>query len=72
MRLCKRYELLPRMLYVKNVACPDKIDPAFRGGYADIFRGTLKGRAVALKRLRTYALQPVDRDIMHDVKFPSF
>jgi hypothetical protein len=72
MRLGKHYKQLPRVLYVKNIVCTNKTDPVFGGGYADIFQGTLEGRTVALKRLRTFTLQPADRDKMHAVNHFSF
>jgi hypothetical protein len=66
-RLSKRYGVLPSNLYVENIICRDKIDPACHGGFADIFLGEMDGTKVAVKRLRTYVLTPRDREELHKV-----
>lgn len=42
---------LPRSLFLDGVELPS-LHPAGYGAYADVFRGTYRGSAVALKRLR--------------------
>lgn len=45
---------LPSSLFLKNVIVYDRDIPAYGGAYADVFRGELDGKAVALKRFRTW------------------
>ena len=53
-RMCGRHALLPRTLEVP--ICYDRIGVAlYRGGSADVWEGEHRGRAVAVKVLRTYS-----------------
>lgn len=50
-KLSKTAEIIPSGLFLDHVLCDDR-ETLQIGGYADIFRGTVHGRAIALKRLR--------------------
>ncbi|KAJ3480792.1 hypothetical protein NLI96_g8108 [Meripilus lineatus] len=51
--LSRKSQVLPNALFVEGVSCGDR-NAINGGGYADIYRGELDGRVVALKRLRTF------------------
>lgn len=53
MKLSIRSGLLPNSLLITDVVMSSSESVA-GGGFADIFRGTYKGRLVALKRLRVF------------------
>ncbi|KAJ3486407.1 hypothetical protein NLI96_g4265 [Meripilus lineatus] len=55
--LSRSAKILPRSLSLHGVTLSTK-DPINGGGYADIFRATYQGQAVALKRLRTFTNAP--------------
>jgi hypothetical protein len=53
-RTCGRHALLPRAL--KIPVCYDRTSVAlYRGGYADVWKGEHRGRDVAVKVIRTYS-----------------
>jgi hypothetical protein len=53
-RTCGRHALLPRALNIP--VCYDRTGVAlFRGGFADVWKGEYRGRAVAVKVIRTYS-----------------
>jgi hypothetical protein len=53
-RTCGRHALLPRAL--KIPVCYDRTGTAlYRGGFADVWKGQHYGRAVAVKVIRTYS-----------------
>lgn len=45
-------EVIPSSLFLQNIQCSERNEPRLGGGHADIFYGTIPGKAVALKRLR--------------------
>ncbi|KAJ6554040.1 kinase-like domain-containing protein [Mycena vulgaris] len=52
-RVSEASNKLPSSMFITGVTDCDA-EPSFGGGYADVFRASLKGKAVALKRLREY------------------
>jgi hypothetical protein len=53
-RTCGHHALLPRTLKIS--VCYDRTGTALcRGGYADVWKGEHCGRAVAVKVIRTYS-----------------
>ncbi len=62
-RVSKQTGILPQALFLKGVECENK-EAIGGGGFADIFRATLNGKDVALKRLRS--LQIAKRSLRSD------
>ncbi len=52
-RLSQNSHCLPGSLFLQGVECRDR-EPTGGGSFADIFQATLKGKGVALKRLRVF------------------
>ena len=52
MKVSQKLGALPSSLFVEGVSCAEMNRPEGMGGYADVFRGSLEGCDVALKRLR--------------------
>lgn len=53
-KLAQQSGVLPASLFLHNVGCRSRNNPVFNGGFADIYKGTHKGRCVAIKRLRSW------------------
>jgi hypothetical protein len=53
-RMCKRTSMLPNSCRIKEDIQHITSDPLFMGGFADVYRGQLGTRNVALKVLRVY------------------
>lgn len=62
-RVATRSGKLPKPLFVSGVDIGESRDPWAYGGLADIFRATLDGKAVAVKRLRVNERGPVRAEI---------
>jgi hypothetical protein len=67
-KLAAASHLLPTNIYLQNVDLGETRDPWKFGGFADIFRGTYRGEAVAGKRVRSTMS---DREDIHAVRFTS-
>ena len=52
LRVSQKLGTIPSPLFVAGVSCVERERPEGMGGFADVFRGSLEGRDVALKRLR--------------------
>ena len=53
-RMCGHRGLLPKSLHVPR--CCNRSDrPLYRGGFADVWKGELRGSHVAVKELRVYS-----------------
>lgn len=52
-RLSQTSHTLPASLFIQGVECQDR-EPTGGGSFADIFRASLRGKDVALKRLRVF------------------
>ncbi|KAF7337113.1 hypothetical protein MVEN_02148900 [Mycena venus] len=50
-RLSEASDTLPSSLFIRGVSCLSK-DPAFWGGFGDVYRASYRGQHVALKRIR--------------------
>jgi hypothetical protein len=53
-KLCCYWNMLPPSLFVRHAQRVGS-EPVSCGGFADIFKGKLGGRLVALKRIRIHA-----------------
>jgi hypothetical protein len=51
LKLSSSSRQLPKSLFIYDVDIGSSRDPVYKGGFADIFRGTFQGRAIAVKRL---------------------
>ncbi|TFK43199.1 hypothetical protein BDQ12DRAFT_168524 [Crucibulum laeve] len=60
MKMCEMYNLLPSSLFIEGVELRER-DPIDGGGFADIYRGSYRGKDVALKRIRIFQ----DRQKIH-------
>ncbi|EIN06475.1 kinase-like protein [Punctularia strigosozonata HHB-11173 SS5] len=59
-KLCCQWNMLPPSLFVRRARRIGS-DPVSCGGFADIFKGTLGSRLVALKRIRIHATQTAEQ-----------
>ena len=64
-KLASRSNEFPPSLFVTGVDIGENRDPVANGGFADIFRGNLKGLAVAVKRVGRFSQH--DRSEIHAV-----
>ena len=59
-KTCGHHALIPKSLEVP--ICYDRSSfPKYHGGYADVWKGELGGRAVAVKVLRTYSTSDLQK-----------
>ncbi|EIN13116.1 kinase-like protein [Punctularia strigosozonata HHB-11173 SS5] len=63
-RLCKRCGLLPSSCCISEVLQRITRDPLFTGGFADVYRGQLGSRDVALKVLRVFGGSSGRNDVL--------
>ena len=57
---CGRHALLPKPLQIP--ICYNRLDtPLYCGGFADVWKGELRGRHVAVKVLRVYSTSDFDK-----------
>ncbi|KAK7055199.1 kinase-like protein [Favolaschia claudopus] len=63
-RLSEASDSLPSSLFIPNAVCTREIYPTFGGGFGDIYRATVGGKPVALKRMRQF-LQGSDLRRIH-------
>ena len=57
MKVSQKIGAVPSSLFIQGMNFVVTNSPVGMGSYADVFRGTMGGRIVALKRLRTSAYQ---------------
>jgi hypothetical protein len=69
--LCLESGYLPQALYVSGVKFDPRRDPVACGTFTDVYRGSLKGQDVAVKRVRI-AGGPADREIFTKVHVSCF
>ena len=62
---------VPSSLFVQGIAVTDHSSPSGMGAYADIFRGSMDGRDLALKRLRRASYENAGDD-WRRVSSPTF
>ena len=59
-KMCSRQQKIPRSMHMVNCLQGELIEER-NGGYATVFRGEHKGRAVAIKILRLYLNSDLDK-----------
>ena len=59
-KLSRESRLYPECIVLKHVSF-DPRNPAACGGFADIYKGHLRGQEIAVKRLRTYEKVDIDK-----------
>lgn len=59
-KVCSRHGLLPRSVQIP--LCYNPLDtPLYHGGYADVWKGEYQGRDVAVKVLKVYSTDDIDK-----------
>ena len=59
-KMCSRQQMMPKSMHMVNCLEGELIEE-YDGGYAKVFRGRHKGRAVAVKILRLYLTSDLDK-----------
>ena len=59
-KMCSRQQKIPKSMHMVNCLQGELIEER-NGGYATVFRGKHKGRAVAIKILRLYLTSDLDK-----------
>lgn len=59
-------QVIPRSLFRRRVVCTET-EPHGGGAYADVYRGLMSGRMIALKRLRAFQRSGGTQDQSWDV-----
>jgi hypothetical protein len=68
-KLAARSQELPTSLFLRGVDLGGVWDPAFMGGFADVFRARYQGLDVAVKRLRISS--NIEKANLYPVRYSS-